>query len=94
MKIRMRVARQYRENDPDGEPTRKTVGLELASGSDENDENATIKASSVALDLHGVHEAGWSPFEEGGDFIVTIERAPSLIRGKEEKPAKKKNDEK
>lgn len=84
VKLRLRVARENRENDPDGSPTRKTLAFELASGSDKNDDNEAVKASSVVLELHGAHEPGWGPFAKSGDVIVTIEPAPPL----EAKPAR------
>jgi hypothetical protein len=94
--LRMRVSEDYIERDPDGSPRRKTIALELAGGSDENDDNEAVKASSVELKLHGCHEPGWAPFAKGGDFLVTITPAEALAKPEPTKPdpKHKKHEEK
>jgi hypothetical protein len=88
MKLRMRVSEDRLEKDPADAPRRKTIGLELVS-SDERDDNAAVKASSGQLVLHGAHQAGWLPFVEGGDYYVTITKAPpvEVPKAAEEAPA-------
>lgn len=78
MKLRMTVTTDYVEKDSPGAERRKTIGLELVGG-DDRDDNAAIKATSAELKLHGVHALGFLPFNEGGDYYVTIEKAPPVI---------------
>jgi hypothetical protein len=74
----MRVTEDRLEKDAPGAPRRKTVGLELAKESDAKDDNGAVAASSGLLILHGAHQAGWMPFVEGGDYYVTITKAPPV----------------